>query len=117
MGEIQGQIVIADVNDDGFPDIIACDTRGNVGVFNWKGKEIWERHLRSLISQGATVGDVNGDGRTEVVVGTSSGYAHRPCRGLIFACRLDARTFCWLNKQLKCRPNCIGEPSIINSRR
>jgi hypothetical protein len=69
-------VVIADVNDDGFPELVACDTRGNVGVFNWRGKELWERHLRSLIAQGATVGDVNGDGRTEVVIGTSAGYDH-----------------------------------------
>ena len=38
--------------------------------------QVWERHLRSLISQGVTVGDVNGDGKTEVVAGTSSGYVH-----------------------------------------
>jgi len=76
MGEVQGQVVVADVNDDGYPEIVACDIRGNVGVFNWRGKEVWERHLRSLISQGATIGDVNGDGKTEVVVGTSSGHVH-----------------------------------------
>ena len=74
-------MVIADVNDDGFPELVACDTRGNVGVFNWRGKEVWERHLRSLIAQGATVGDVNGDGRTEVVIGTSAGYIRPPLLG------------------------------------
>jgi len=78
------QVVIADVNDDGFPELVACDTRGNVGVFNWRGKEVWERHLRSLIAQGATVGDVNGDGRTEVVIGTSAGYIHPPLLGPLF---------------------------------
>jgi hypothetical protein len=34
------QVVVADVNDDGFPEIVAADTRGNVAVFNWRGKEV-----------------------------------------------------------------------------
>eukprot|EP00475_Leptophrys_vorax_P031313 TRINITY_DN47392_c0_g1_i1.p1 TRINITY_DN47392_c0_g1~~TRINITY_DN47392_c0_g1_i1.p1 ORF type:complete len:550 (-),score=28.73 TRINITY_DN47392_c0_g1_i1:140-1690(-) len=76
MGEVQGQVVAADVNHDGRLELIAADTRGNVAVFNTDGKELWERHLASLVAQGATVGDVNGDGFTEVVVGTSSGHMY-----------------------------------------
>ena len=76
MGEIQGQVAVADLTGNGFLDIIAADTRGSVAVFDVNGKEIWETHLASLISQGVTIGDVDGDGRLEVVVGTSSGAVH-----------------------------------------
>lgn len=73
MGEIQGQVSVADVNDDGQLEIVAADTKGNIAAFSAEGKEVWERHLGSLVAQGATGGDVNGDGRTEVVVATSDG--------------------------------------------
>lgn len=76
MGEIQGQVSVADVNDDGELEIVAADTRGNIAAFSAKGEEVWERHLGSLVAQGATGGDVNGDGRTEVVVATSDGRVY-----------------------------------------
>ncbi|GJP35206.1 hypothetical protein CLOM_g19716 [Closterium sp. NIES-68] len=76
MGEVQGQVVAADVNHDGKLEIVAADTRGNVAAFSSEGKELWERHLASLIAQGASVGDVNGDGFTEVVLGSSSGHIY-----------------------------------------
>ena len=74
MGEIQGQVIAADINDDGEVEIVAGDTRGNVAAFSITAKEVWERHTGSLIAQGATVGDVNGDGRTEVVITSTGGH-------------------------------------------
>ncbi|KAH9324109.1 hypothetical protein KI387_004287, partial [Taxus chinensis] len=73
MGEIQGHILAADINDDGKIEMVTTDTRGNVAAWTAQGKEIWEKHLRSLISQGPTVGDVDGDGHTDVVIPTISG--------------------------------------------
>ena len=51
MGEIQGQIVAADINDDGKIEIVTTDTRGNVAAWTNQGKELWEVHLKSLIAQ------------------------------------------------------------------
>ena len=51
MGEIQGQVLAADVNDDGKIELVTTDTRGNVAAWTSQGKEIWEVHLKSLIAQ------------------------------------------------------------------
>ncbi len=51
MGEIQAQVVAADINDDGTLEIVSADVRGNVAAWTRDGKEIWTVHLRSLIAQ------------------------------------------------------------------
>lgn len=76
MGPILGAVVADDINDDGKLELVATDTLGNVAAFDGTGKEVWERHLESAISQSVTLGDVNGDGALEVVVGTASGHIH-----------------------------------------
>ncbi|KAF9680005.1 hypothetical protein SADUNF_Sadunf06G0075200 [Salix dunnii] len=73
MAEIQGAVVAADINDDGKIELVTTDAHGNVAAWTSQGKEIWVRHLKSLISQGPTIGDVDGDGRTDIVVPTLSG--------------------------------------------
>ncbi|KAK7349966.1 hypothetical protein VNO77_07911 [Canavalia gladiata] len=76
MAEIQGAVAAADVNDDGKIELVTTDTHGNVAVWTPKGELIWEQHLKSLIPQGPSVGDVDGDGHTELVVPTLSGKIH-----------------------------------------
>ncbi|CAI9098388.1 OLC1v1035025C1 [Oldenlandia corymbosa var. corymbosa] len=73
MAEIQGAVIAADINDDGKIEIVTTDTHGNVAAWTPQGKEIWEQHVKSLIPQGPSVGDVDGDGHTDVVVPTISG--------------------------------------------
>ena len=51
MAEIQAQPAVADINGAGEVEIVVADVHGNVAAFNWRGREIWERHLKSLISQ------------------------------------------------------------------
>lgn len=51
MAEIQAQPTVADINGDGEVEIVVADVHGNVAAFNWRGKEVWERHLKSLVSQ------------------------------------------------------------------
>ncbi|RZC80586.1 hypothetical protein C5167_043167 [Papaver somniferum] len=73
MAEIQGSVVAADINDDGKIELVTADTHGNVAAWTTQGKEIWEVHLKSLVPQAPSVGDVDGDGHTDVVVPTISG--------------------------------------------
>jgi hypothetical protein len=73
MAEIQGAVIAGDINDDGKIEIVTTDTHGNVAAWTPQGKEIWEVHLKSLIPQGPTIGDVDGDGHTDVVIPTISG--------------------------------------------
>uniref|UniRef100_A0A1J3ELS2 DEX1 C-terminal domain-containing protein n=1 Tax=Noccaea caerulescens TaxID=107243 RepID=A0A1J3ELS2_NOCCA len=73
MAEIQGAVVAADINDDGKIELVTTDTHGNVAAWTTQGVEIWETHLKSLIPQGPSIGDVDGDGHTDVVVPTTSG--------------------------------------------
>eukprot|EP01026_Neomeris_dumetosa_P062169 TRINITY_DN5875_c0_g1_i5.p2 TRINITY_DN5875_c0_g1~~TRINITY_DN5875_c0_g1_i5.p2 ORF type:complete len:341 (+),score=48.23 TRINITY_DN5875_c0_g1_i5:216-1238(+) len=76
MGDIQGQVGVADVNGDRELEVVVGDMRGNIAVFTKDGKEVWERHLNGAISQGVTFGDVNGDGALNIVVGTQAGYVY-----------------------------------------
>ncbi len=58
----------------------AGDTRGNVAAFKASGEEVWSRHVRSLVAQGPTAADVNGDGEIEVR-GASCAAPRGHCRG------------------------------------
>ncbi|XVF76766.1 hypothetical protein PTKIN_Ptkin13bG0293400 [Pterospermum kingtungense] len=73
MAEIQSSVVAADINDDGKIELVTTDTHGNVAAFTAQGKEIWEAHVKSLVPQGPAVGDVDGDGHTDIVIPTLSG--------------------------------------------
>ncbi|KAL6987731.1 Protein DEFTIVE IN EXINE FORMATION 1, partial [Sarracenia purpurea var. burkii] len=73
MAEIQGAVVAADINDDGKIELVTTDTHGNIAAWTAQGKEIWEAHIKSLVPQGPSIGDVDGDGHTDIVVPTLSG--------------------------------------------
>eukprot|EP00884_Botryococcus_braunii_P005749 jgi/Botrbrau1/15175/Bobra.0149s0040.1 len=89
MGEVQAQVAIADVDNDGEIELVVGDNRGNIAAFRHNGKEVWERHVKSLIAQAVTFGDINGDGKLEVVFGTTSGHIY----ALDAATGLDVRNF------------------------
>ncbi|GMH39270.1 hypothetical protein BSKO_07168 [Bryopsis sp. KO-2023] len=74
MGQIEGQVLVADVNGDGEIEIVAADRHGSVAMFNIYGKELWERHLKSSIAQAPVAGDIDGDGQIEIVITSRSGH-------------------------------------------
>jgi outer membrane protein assembly factor BamB len=73
MGDIQAQVAVADVNGDGYLELLALDSRGSAAMFNVNGTLLWDQHVRSPLSQAASFGDINGDGRLEAVFGAASG--------------------------------------------
>lgn len=74
MSEIQAQVAVGDVNQDGRLELVAMDAKGNVLCFDMHGKEVWSTLISGFASQSATFGDINGDGQMDVVIGTVSGH-------------------------------------------
>jgi hypothetical protein len=74
MGEIQGQVIVEDVNNDGDVEICAGDSNSNVVCFDYNGKPIWEKVVSGKVSAAPAVADVDGDGILELIVGTSTGH-------------------------------------------
>ena len=72
--------VVADINHDGFPDILSGDTAGNIWAFLGKGSTWCAQPVAVFANTGDVadrsrlgVGDVDGDGVTDLVVGRSDG--------------------------------------------
>jgi len=76
MGDIQGHVAAADIDQDGRLEIIATDTRGSIAAFRADASEVWEKHVGSAFTAGATLGDVDGDGQLEAVFGTNDGRVY-----------------------------------------
>ena len=74
MGEIQGQAVCEDLDNDGILEICAVDMKSNLACFDRHGQSLWETRISGFASQSPRIGDVDGDGVLDVVVGTSTGH-------------------------------------------
>lgn len=73
--------VLADVNGDGFADVVAATFGGYLTVVNHEGTLIWQRNLadyyganQQRVESSPAVADIDNDGQMEIVIGT--GYAH-----------------------------------------
>ncbi len=47
----RAQVAVEDINGDGALELVAVDLRGNCAAFSADGTELWERHLRSQLTQ------------------------------------------------------------------
>lgn len=69
-------VAIADMNGDGFNDIVQCCTNGGIYVVNRDGTLVfpWANIRYSTLTSGASesspvVADINGDGRPDIIIG------------------------------------------------
>jgi len=83
-----GGIVVADVNDDAAPDFLVT-VPGHLAVFGNDGRKLWIKRIDLVVGTqsesrglpghhgpGVAAGDVDGDGRAEVVLLTKDGVLH-----------------------------------------
>ncbi|HPO15889.1 MAG TPA: PQQ-binding-like beta-propeller repeat protein [Candidatus Hydrogenedentes bacterium] len=68
--------VVADLNNDGVPEVVQTDEPGTVWAFDaLSGKMLWQAVVKGMPVSPA-VGDLDGDGLGEVVVATGAGYVY-----------------------------------------
>ena len=75
--QIEAQIAVADVRGGSDLEIIVADMAGNLVLVDIEGEILWDTKLSGSLPHTPTVGDVNGDGRLDiVVVATSDSGCH-----------------------------------------
>jgi outer membrane protein assembly factor BamB len=50
MADIHGDVIVADVNDDGALEICAADGNANIACFNHLGQELWDTRVSGAVS-------------------------------------------------------------------
>ncbi|HEV8360419.1 MAG TPA: CARDB domain-containing protein [Candidatus Thermoplasmatota archaeon] len=89
-GDVGTAPSIADLNGDGKPDVVAalgnrnaCCT-SNITAISNNGTQLWKRVVNSNVARPLALGDVNSDGRTDVIASTefgTEGYRLHAYRG------------------------------------
>ncbi|EGG16788.1 hypothetical protein DFA_07766 [Cavenderia fasciculata] len=73
LDSIYSQVVVEDLNKDGNVEIIVADSNGNLVCFSNTGDELWENRFAGMTESHVSIGDINGDGILDVVLGSMSG--------------------------------------------
>ena len=94
-------IGVPDLFGAGRPGVVVASNNGVVAVYEWVGPNLsmaqgWPRSLGAHVASSPTVGDWNGDGEAEVVIGIGtvddSGDASRLAESGVISLRLDGTT-------------------------
>ncbi|GKY92953.1 hypothetical protein MPSEU_000264200 [Mayamaea pseudoterrestris] len=74
---IESRIVMEDLVGDAHLELLVADVGGNIACFNYEGKRLWHRNLATSVGVTShkvsrispmVLGDVNGDGKLNIVV-------------------------------------------------
>jgi outer membrane protein assembly factor BamB len=63
--------VVADINDDGYPEVLIGSLSGKLYAVSHAGKKLWDFRAGASINSTCCVADIDGDGKKEVVFGCS----------------------------------------------
>ncbi len=80
LNPIAAPLVVEDVAGDEKLEIIALDGNGHLVCFDWLSNILWRARIVTgsgpPLDHSPTVGDVNGDGKLDIVLGTAAGFLY-----------------------------------------
>lgn len=83
--------LVVDLTNNGYPEVIMASEEGEVICLNHWGEEDWTANINGKIKASPTAGDLNHDGKLEIIIGNSYGDIyiifpryHESLQGIIF---------------------------------
>ncbi len=80
LAPLAASLVVEDVAGDEKLEIIALDAKGSLVCFDWLANELWSVQVYTgsvpPLDNGPTVGDIDGNGSIDVVIGTAEGFLY-----------------------------------------